>query len=64
LDIKVSENDVEKALRALKRQLQREGVFQEISRRRFYGKSSETRKTKRKRVEKKRLQTLEFKKAS
>jgi small subunit ribosomal protein S21 len=39
----VYENNVDQALRALKRKLQREGVFREIKRRRFYEKPSERR---------------------
>ena len=40
----VYENNVDQALRALmKRKLQREGVFREIKRRRFYEKSPERR---------------------
>jgi small subunit ribosomal protein S21 len=37
----VYENNVDQALRALKRKLQREGVFREMKRRRFYEKPSE-----------------------
>jgi len=39
----VRENDVNSALRALKRKLQREGLFREIKRRRSYEKPSERR---------------------
>jgi len=55
LDIKVYGNDIEKALRALKRRLQREGLFKEIRRRRFYEKPSEKRKRKQSEARKKRL---------
>lgn len=37
----VHQNNVDQALRALKRKLQREGVFREMKRRRFYEKPSE-----------------------
>lgn len=37
----VYQNNVDQALRALKRKLQREGVFREMKRRRFYEKPSE-----------------------
>jgi small subunit ribosomal protein S21 len=41
LRVLVYENNVDQALRALKRKLQREGVFREMKRRRFYEKPSE-----------------------
>ena len=37
----VRDNDVEQALRILKRRMQREGVFKEMRRRRFYEKPSD-----------------------
>jgi small subunit ribosomal protein S21 len=37
----VRDNDVEQALRILKRKMQREGVFKEMRRRRFYEKPSD-----------------------
>lgn len=37
----VRDNDVDKALRVLKRKMQREGVFREMKRRRSYEKPSE-----------------------
>jgi small subunit ribosomal protein S21 len=37
----VRDNDVDQALRILKKKMQREGVFREIRRRRFYEKPSE-----------------------
>jgi len=43
LRIFVRDNNVDQALRALKRKLQREGVFREMKRRRFYEKPSEVR---------------------
>jgi small subunit ribosomal protein S21 len=45
----VRDNDVEKALRILKRKMQREGVFREMRRRRFYEKPSD--KTSREKTE-------------
>jgi small subunit ribosomal protein S21 len=41
LQIFVRDNNVDQALRMLKRKLQREGVFKEMKRRRFYEKPSE-----------------------
>jgi len=45
--VQVRENNVEQALRALKKKLQREGVFREMKLRRHYEKPSE-RKTREK----------------
>jgi len=61
LDIKVYGNDIEKALKTLKRELQKEGLLKEIKQRSFYEKPSE--KVKRKRIEarKKRMKSLRFK---
>jgi small subunit ribosomal protein S21 len=41
LQILVRDNNVDQALRVLKKKLQREGVFREMKRRRFYEKPSE-----------------------
>ena len=41
MQVFVRDNNVDQALRALKRKLQREGVFREMKRRRFYEKPSE-----------------------
>jgi small subunit ribosomal protein S21 len=43
LQVLVRENNVEQALRVLKKKLQREGVFREMKRRRSYEKPSERR---------------------
>ncbi|ASP36556.1 30S ribosomal protein S21 [Labrenzia sp. VG12] len=43
MQITVHNNDVEKALRVLKKKLQREGVFREMKARRAYEKPSEKR---------------------
>ncbi len=44
--VKVENNRVEHALRILKRQLQKEGFFKELQKRRSYEKPSERRKRK------------------
>ncbi len=49
MQVFVRDNNVDQALRALKKKLQREGVFREMKRRRFYEKPSE--KTARERAE-------------
>jgi small subunit ribosomal protein S21 len=41
LQVLVRDNNVEQALRVLKRRMQREGVFREMKRRRFYEKPSD-----------------------
>jgi small subunit ribosomal protein S21 len=41
LQVFVRDNNVDQALRILKKKMQREGVFREIKRRRFYEKPSE-----------------------
>jgi small subunit ribosomal protein S21 len=41
LQILVRDNNVEQALRVLKKKMQREGVFREMKRRRYYEKPSE-----------------------
>lgn len=43
MQITVRDNNVEQAMRALKRKLQREGVFREMRQRNFYMKPSEVR---------------------
>jgi small subunit ribosomal protein S21 len=43
LQILVRDNNVDQALRVLKKKMQREGVFREMKRRRFYEKPSEVR---------------------
>jgi small subunit ribosomal protein S21 len=43
MQVFVRDNDVNSALRALKRKLQREGMFRELKRRRAYEKPSERR---------------------
>ena len=61
MDIKVYENDVEKALKVLKRQVQKEGLFKEIKMRRFYEKPSIKKKRKQREARKKRIKALRFK---
>jgi small subunit ribosomal protein S21 len=43
MQVFVRENNVDQAMKALKRKLQREGVFREMKRRKFYEKPSEKR---------------------
>jgi len=60
MEIKVYDNNVEKALKALKRQLQREGLFTELRKRRYYEKPSEKKKRKQKEALKKRMKALRY----
>jgi len=53
--IPVRDNDVEKALRTLKRKLQKEGYFGDIKKKSFHEKPSQKRKRKQKEAERRRL---------
>ena len=40
MEIRVDGNDIEKAIRLLKRKIQRDGIFRELKNKRFYEKPS------------------------
>ena len=61
LTIIVHGNDIEKALRDLKRTVQRDGIFKEIKKRRFYEKPSVKKKRKQMEAERRRRKALRFK---
>lgn len=61
MEIKVDDNNVDGALKVLKRKLQKEGLFREIKRRKSYEKPSEKEKRKRREARKKRMKALRFK---
>jgi small subunit ribosomal protein S21 len=61
LEIKVFGNDLEKALKSLKRQLQKEGLFKEIKQRSFFEKPSVKEKRKKREAKKKRMKALRYK---
>lgn len=61
MEIKVEDRDIEKALKTLKRQIQKEGLLKEIKRRGFYEKPSEKDKRKRREALKKRLKAMRYK---
>ncbi|HSB32158.1 MAG TPA: 30S ribosomal protein S21 [Candidatus Sulfobium mesophilum] len=61
MEIKVRGNDIENALKALKRQLQKDGLFREIKQRRFYEKPSVKEKRKRREALRKRLKAQKYK---
>ena len=58
IEIVVNQN-LEKAMRVLKRKLIREGIFKELKTRRFYEKPSEKKKRKIKEAKKKRRKDLD-----
>jgi small subunit ribosomal protein S21 len=61
VEIKVHNNDLNKAMKVLKRKLQQEGLFREMKKRRFHEKPSAKRKRKQKEAlnrERKRLRKL------
>jgi small subunit ribosomal protein S21 len=64
VEIKVNGNDVERALKILKRELQKEGLFKEIKQRGYYEKPSEKEKRKQREARKKRIKALRFKRQS
>lgn len=52
MEIRVSGNDLERALKLLKRQLQKDGLLKELKKRRFYEKPSVKLKTKQREAQK------------
>jgi len=61
MEVKIINNDLNKAMRVMKRKLQQEGLFREMKRRRFHEKPSAKRNRKQKealRRERKRLSKL------
>ena len=54
MEVTVYQNQVERALKVLKRQLIKDGLLKELKRRRFYEKSSIKKKLKQKEAKKKR----------
>ncbi len=54
MEIRVFDNQIDKAMRDLKRKLATEGTFRELKKRRFYLKPSEAKKLKQKEAEKRR----------
>ena len=54
MEVTVYQNQVDKALKVLKRQITKEGLLKELKRRRFYEKPSVKKKRKQKEAKKKR----------
>ncbi|HDH51752.1 MAG TPA: 30S ribosomal protein S21 [Nitrospirae bacterium] len=61
MEVKVYGNDVEKAIKILKRQIQKEGLLKEIKTRSFYEKPSVKEKRKRREARVKRMKASRFK---
>ena len=61
MEIKVDGNDLEKALKVLKRKLQREGLMADLKKKLFYEKPSVKMKTKQRQAQKKRLKSARIK---
>lgn len=55
MEIRVNGNDLEKALKLLKRKLQRDGLMGELKKRRFYEKPSVKLKSKQRQAQKRRV---------
>ena len=58
MEIRVYDGDLEKALKVLKRRIQKEGLFKEIKKRSFYEKPSDKKKRKQREARKKRLKSM------
>ena len=57
MEVRVQENQIEKALRDLKRKLAKEGVMRELKAKRFFEKPSVKKKRKQKEAQKRRNKT-------
>jgi small subunit ribosomal protein S21 len=60
LNVKVHGNDVDRALKELKRKLQKEGFFRDVKKKSFYMKPSVKEKEKQRAARKKRMKALRF----
>ena len=58
MEIKVNENDLERALKILKRNIQRDGLMEELKKRRFYDKPSVRLKNKKRASQKRKARSL------
>ncbi len=64
LEIRVVGQNIEKAIKLLKREAEKEGLFRELKKRRFYEKPSVKKKTKMREAAKKRAKNARFKSQS
>ncbi len=58
IEVAVENDNVDRALRALKRKMANEGVYKELKKRKFYLKPSEQRKRKRREAERRRRKAM------
>jgi small subunit ribosomal protein S21 len=58
LEIRVNDRDVEKALKILKREVQKDGLLGELKKRRYYEKPSVKLRRKQREAQKRRLKSL------
>ncbi|HWR90741.1 MAG TPA: 30S ribosomal protein S21 [Dissulfurispiraceae bacterium] len=58
MEVKVQGNDVERALKSLKNRLQKEGLFKEIKKKKYYEKPSVKKKRKKVEARRKRMKAL------
>jgi len=58
IEVHVDNDNVDRALRALKRKMANEGVYKELKKRKFYLKPSEQRKRKRREAERRRRKAM------
>ncbi|HOP40580.1 MAG TPA: 30S ribosomal protein S21 [Geobacteraceae bacterium] len=58
MDVHVRSNDIDRAIRDLKRTLQKEGLFKEIKKRRYYEKPSVKRRRKQAEAERRRRKAM------
>ena len=63
MEVRVEFNDLEKALKAMKRKIQKEGLLKDLKKRSFYEKPSEKKKRKRIEARKKRMKALRMKRS-
>jgi len=61
LEVKVVGQNIERAIKLLKREAEKEGLFRELKKRRYYEKPSVKRKNKQREAAKKRAKTARFK---
>ncbi len=64
MEVRVVGQNIEKAIKLLKREAEKEGLFRELKKRRFYEKPSVKKKTKMREAAKKRAKTARFKSQS
>lgn len=63
MEIKVEDHDLEKALKAMKRKIQREGLLKDLKKRSFYEKPSEKKKRKRIEARRKKARALKMRRS-